>query len=264
MFSKSARAIYKANRQLFSSWKTCGLFVAVYAALLVTLYVFVSTREATVTQLGISLTLAVTAPMLFFVLQAASATYTSDIGAGFVLKRSVKEFWKLAAVSLPVVAIMMLALYLLGKAQTHIGISASVGPTPLSAGQTARQPLQSSLILLTTLKYLLLGVVAPLVLIQLWITVSNYGIRSLLSRFSKVVSSAFSPETLLIYAVGFLLFAVIPYFVLFRSITSQRAWVEITALTLRLVASAALLLVGWVTTVGALTIAATQPALEEP
>jgi len=57
-----------------------------------------------------------------------------------------------------------------------------------------------------------------------------------------------------VYACGFLIFAVAPYFLITKTISSERAWLEFSFLMLRLSASALLVLLGWVTTVGALSI----------
>ena len=50
MYLKSARAILSAVRMLFNKWTTLPL-IAVHGALLLAIYLFISTREATVSQL---------------------------------------------------------------------------------------------------------------------------------------------------------------------------------------------------------------------
>jgi hypothetical protein len=57
-----------------------------------------------------------------------------------------------------------------------------------------------------------------------------------------------------VYAFGFLVFAFGPYLLVLQTITTQRAWLELSLLILRLSASAMLVLLGWVTTVGAISI----------
>jgi hypothetical protein len=73
-------------------------------------------------------------------------------------------------------------------------------------------------------------------------------------RLGQVLSKTFAPESVLVYACGFLIFAVAPYLLLRKSISTEGAWLEISLLTVRLAASATLMLVGWVTTVGAISI----------
>ena len=259
MFLESAKAIYYATQQLFKSWRTMAWIAAIYTALLATIYFFVSTREATVTQLAISLSLAIAAPILFFMLQSASAAYTLNDKTSTVLKKSLGDFWKLIIVSLPVIALTLLAIYLLNRVQAHLSPLAASTQSQLSlGGQAFRQPW--GLTVLNTIKYLLVGVVAPLMLIQLWIAVSKHGLRLLFNRLREVGAGTFAPESFMIYIAGFVAFAVIPYLALFKPISSQRAWLEISLLTLRLLVGALLLLLGWVTTVGALSISTRTPA----
>lgn len=152
------------------------------------------------------------APALFFLIQSIGVTYTTGS-----LRKVVIVSFKLFIVSLPVIALTVFAVYKLN---------------------------------LTTLRYLLVAVVAPLLAIQLWIATSNKSLR----RLGQVLSKTFAPHSVLVYACGFLIFAVAPYLLLRKSISTERAWLEISLLTVRLALSATLTLVGWVTTVGAISI----------
>lgn len=91
--------------------------------------------------------------------------------------------------------------------------------------------------------------IVPLLAIQLWITVSNNGMR-----VRNVLSRTFAPQSMFVYAFGFLIFAVVPYLLLQKTISIQRPWLEVSVLLARLAISALLILIGWVTTVGALSI----------
>jgi hypothetical protein len=57
-----------------------------------------------------------------------------------------------------------------------------------------------------------------------------------------------------VYALGFLIFAVAPYFLIIKTIQTERAWLELSILVLRLSTAAVLILLGWVTTVGGLSV----------
>ncbi len=203
-------------RLLFTNRRALGLIVCIYAGLLTTLYLFVSTREATISQLLLTLFSIAVAPALFFLLQSISVTYAS----GSLRKVTIVSL-KLFIVSLPVIALTAFAAY-------------SVN--------------------MTILRYLLVAVVAPLLAIQLWIVTSNTGLRSLVKSLGQVLSRTFAPHSVFVYACGFLIFAVAPYLLLRKSISTERAWLEISLVTVRLAASAMLMLVGWVTTVGAISI----------
>jgi hypothetical protein len=225
MYLKSFKALLSAMRLLFTNRRALALIVTTYAGLLITLYLFVSSREATVSQLLLTFFSIAAAPALFFLLQSLSVAYATGGRIRSVALDGVKLFF----VSLPVIAITVFAVYTLSKLQTHLTIA-------------------------TTLRYLLSAVIAPLLAIQLWIATSNTGLRSLFKRLGQVLGKTFAPHSVVVYACGFLIFAVVPYLLLRKSISTERAWLEISLLTVRLAVSATLMLVGWVTTVGALSI----------
>ena len=218
-YSTSLHALTAAGRSLFSNRRSLLLMLAVYAGLLTAIYLFVSTREATVAQLVLTLVTVIGAPALFFVLQAAIVGPTSH----GLIKRS----GKLLAVSVPIIVLTVAALYGLNKFQTH--------PTIVIA-----------------VRYLLWAVVAPLLVVQLWIAVSNGGLG-----VRRVFARAFAPQSVFVYACGFLVFAVAPYFLLQKSIPAHRAWVELSLIVVRLGLTALLMLFGWAITVRALSIVKT-------
>ena len=221
MLSQSIIAITSSARLLFRRWKTLALLLAVYAALLTAVYVFVGTREATVGQLIVTLALFVVAPALFFLLQAITINFANDSTA----RKLLSDYLRLIVVSVPVIALTFAAIYGLNKLDTL--------PT-----------------LTTTLRYLLLGVVAPLLAIQLWIATSRGGLRSVTR---KVLTRTFAPQSVFVYACGFLIFAVAPYFLILKTVPTERAWLEFSLLVLRLSTGAVLILLGWATTVGAIS-----------
>lgn len=226
MYIKSLKAIFTAARLLFKSRRTLALMLIVYACLLTATYLFVSTREATVFQLVLTFVVVAVAPALFFLLQVLSVSYP---GAPASVRRLSSDCLKLIVVSVPVIAVTVLAVYGLNKIQSHLTI-------------------------VITLRYLLVAVVAPLLAIQLWIAASANGLRSLLSSLRRVLAGTFAPQSMFVYAFGFLVFAVGPYVLVLQTIPTQRAWLELSLLILRLSASAVLVLLGWVTTVGAISI----------
>jgi len=224
MYSSAITAIISAVRALLSNRRSLLLMLAVYTGLLAAIYLFVSTREATVSQLLLTFITVIVAPALFFVLQAATVSYTS----GPVSRGLIKNSFKLIVVSVPVIALTLVAVYGLNKLQTH--------PT-----------------IVTTVRYLLLAVIVPLLVIQLWITVSNAGMR-----VRNVLTRTFAPQSVFVYACGFLIFAVVPYLLLRKTMPNPRPWLEMSLFVVRLGLSALLILLGWVTTVGALSILSTK------
>ena len=229
MFSQAIRAEFSALRLLFKNRVMLLLLVAMYGALLLAGYLFVSTREATISQLLVTLGLVVVAPVLFFALQAVSVNYVSGPGANGLVRKSLYDGLRLVAVTVPVIGLTVLAFYGLRKIESHQTVVVAV-------------------------RYLLIGVVAPLLAIQLWVTASRDGLRALLRRAHKVTARAFAPQSVFIYACGALVFAIAPYFLIFHTSQIERAWLEVSLLAVRLVLSAFLILFGWVTTVGTLAL----------
>ena len=225
MYSQSIKAIFSAARSLLRNRRALLLMIAAYAGLLLAIYLFVSTREATISQLILTLMAVISAPALFFVLQAVGVSYAN----GPTSRGLIKNTLKLIAITVPVLALTLLTVYGLNKIQTH--------PT-----------------MVTAVRYLLLAVVIPLLAIQLWIAGSNSGLRVFVKNLRKVLSSAFAPQSMFVYACGFLIFAIVPYYLLQETISVQRPWLELSLLFLRLGVSALLILLGWVTTVGAISI----------
>ena len=242
MYLTSASAVWSAVRMLFKSWTVLPLMLALYAALLLALYLFISTREATIPQLILTFTLMCAAPLLFFLLQAASVNYPS--GPSGLLRKALRDCLKFIAVSLPVIGLTLLALYGVGKLQGRL----TIDPDTL---QPSSPNLMTTLIVL---RYLLIGVVAPLVTIQLWIATSTRGLREVIRSLRQTLAGAFAPQAVLVFAFGFLIFAVAPYFLLAQTIPIQRTWLEVSVFTARVVLSALLVLIGWVVTIGALSI----------
>jgi hypothetical protein len=152
-----------------------------------------------------------------------------------------------------VIALTILGLYVIGKLQGRLAVDPNtLQPTSVN-----------KLTLLIVLRYLLIGVVAPLVTIQLWIATSANGLRSPIRNVREALSKAFAPQSMLVFACGFLIFAVAPYFLLSKTMDIQRAWLEVSLLTARVVVSALMVLLGWVVTVGAISILSRKPAVQE-
>ena len=121
MLTETFSSIVTAVRRVFANWPALLLVAIVYLGLLVTLYFFVAVREASVAQVVLTFALALVAPLLFFVLQAMIASGFSDstqpLSAGLLAKRSLTGFWKFIVITLPLIALAILIIYLLGKYQ---------------------------------------------------------------------------------------------------------------------------------------------------
>lgn len=227
MFSKSFRALFSAVRLLCKNRRALLTLVLAWAGLLTAVYLFASTREATIFQLLLTLVVVIAAPALFFVLQAVSVTYTDEPVRR--IRQMAIDCLKLIVVSMPVIGITLLAVHGLNKVQTHVTLT-------------------------TTLRYLLIAVVAPMLAIQLWIATTNGGVRSRVKGLRRVLGRTFAPQSMFVYGCGFLIFAVVPFVLLQIGVSSERPWLELSVLVIKIAVSAMLVLLGWVTTVGAITI----------
>jgi hypothetical protein len=244
-------AFGSAAHELTSNSRALVTLVLLYAATLAASWAFFATREATVTQLVVTLLLAVAAPVLLLVTLTISVGYDySEQGALALLKQSLKDFWKLFVVSLPLILIGIAALYLLGKIQT--AGPATARAIASSARAPAQAPLEWKAVAVTATEYLLFWFALPLVAVHLWIATTRDGLKMALKGVARTIASAFAPSSILIYVVGFSVFAVAPYFLVFTKTPAASAWVEVGVLGARLALAAVLSLLGWVITARAM------------
>ena len=216
-------------RLLFKNKSMLLLLMLIYGALLFAGYLFVSTREATVTQLLVTLALVAIMPALFFALVAVSVSCVSKTG----VKKIFADGLRIVAVSVPLTVLTAIGIYVLGK-------------------------FDSALTTVVAARYLLAGVVAPLIAIQLWIAISREGLGSTLRSFRQIAIRALGPQSVFVYGCGLLIFAVAPYFLIFHTAQLDRAWLELSLLSARLFLSALLMLFGWVTTITTLSLLSQQ------
>jgi hypothetical protein len=259
MLTETIQSITTAARSVFRNWQSMLIIAIVYASLLAVLYFFVIVREATVVQVTLTFASAIVAPVLFFILQAMIAGENGSMPISSLLKRALTSFWKLILVTLPLIALGMLIVYLLGKAQAHFDANvreaAAALPRRMAASANPRQaspPIDWRAAMLSTIRYLAFGLVLPLVASHLCLATVHDGLRGAIRRITTLLSRAFAPRAVLIYIAGFLIFAVAPYFLLFRTTQTKHAWLELFFLVARLVVVFALTLFGWTITVRAL------------
>lgn len=279
MLTETFHSIITAARNVFRSWQSMLLIAAVYASLLALLYLFVSTKEATPVQVILTFAFAVTAPLLFFILQAMIAGGSAaeiaagspgkpeQLTTGFLLKRSLTSFWKLILISLPLIALAILIAYLLGRAQNYFGQNINepiTTPHPMAATANTppARPINWKVALFSTIRYLCFGLFLPLAAIHLWVATVHDGLSGAVRKIATLLSRAFAPQSVLIYIAGFLVFAVVPYFLLFKTTQSSHAWLELSFLVARLIVVFALTLFGWTITVRALARFSSNPPPE--
>jgi hypothetical protein len=237
-------------KALFGNISALVIFAALYALLLVTLYFYIATREATVWQVMITLAGLVVIPAEFFVLQAAIVNRTQH--DAFDWRCILRDALKFFVVTVPILIVGYVLWILLNKWQVHYP------PALITLAQSANKlrPTHWPSLWFATARCLIFGVALPLVTIQLWIECAGRDLKTLFTGFLKRLGSVFtracSADSVFTYALGLVLFVAIPYALLFIPITIKGNKTEFTFFSFRLVLVFVFTLVGWIVTVQAL------------
>jgi hypothetical protein len=255
----------RAVGRLFGNWRALVVLLLLYTAMLASLYFFIAVREASLWQVFVTFLLAALVPVLFFIIQVIGVRYV-DTGARVkeLLRAGVRDFWKLLVVTVPLLLLVWLIAYIFSKFQvgvapavTEAGRAAAAGAagaartTTASGGDAGLFSWKE--VIITTLRFLLLGLVMPLLAIQLWIEAAREGLVRAFKHTGRVVGRALAPGAVLVYAIGLLFFGVIPYFLITMSYSRGGAWTEISLLGARLLLASLFMLFGWLITIGALS-----------
>jgi hypothetical protein len=255
MIKESFAALGASTRDLFRNWRGLLLLGVLYGLLLASVYFFFATGVANVWQLVVTALTAAAAPLLFFLFQAAAANAAlPEATAARVARRVPRDFLKVLVLAVPVAFCAVLFVYLLGKLQGWLPKVGGPPSVPTVAGVLGERPvpLRWQDALLSSSWLVLLGFVLPLAAAHLWLSAARVGMTATLKGFHRVLGRAFAPRSVLVYAVGFFLFGLMPYFVLFTRTPLTNGSAELTVFGLRLALVFALTLVGWVVTLGAL------------
>lgn len=251
------RALGNSTRLVFKRWPATLVLLALYAALIAAVYSFFSTREATVGQVLVTFFLPLLAVVLFFVLQSFASGFGVEERTGRLISRSLKNFWALLLISIPIILLAWLVIYTSGHVQDSFKPAVQATARTVQAKvRNAAKPLSGNVpwqvTLTTTIEYVLLVLALPLASIHLWLSTSREGLKSAIKSSGRTIAHAFSPRSVIVYVLGFIVFAVIPYFLLFTRTPSSNAWVDVGLFVTRLFLAAVFSLIGWVITVSAL------------
>jgi len=257
---------FSAIATMFANPGALLVFATIYALLLVAAYIFISIREATIWQVLVTYALMILIPIGFFTLQAAIINRAIDqkLRWRVILVDALKFF----VVCIPVLLLVWLLYFLLNK------ISARY-PAPVVEVVATNQielppptpPLHWPSLIFSTLRFVLWGVAFPLATIHLWVAVAGGELRTLFSNGAKVffkrtgsaLARAFSPDSVLLYGLGLVVFFVLPYVLLVPTFTVNGNKREFAVFVLRLLLSFLFSLIGWVWTLTAF--ARTVPGL---
>ncbi len=236
------------------------VFAIIYALLLVASYIFIWIREATISQVLFTYALMFLIPIGFFTFQAAIIDRALD--QKFRWRVILIDALKFLAVTIPVLLLLWLLYYLLNKVAGRYPVPVVQAPPPPvdPATPPPTPPLHWPSLFFTTLRFVLVGVAFPLVAIQLWIAIAggelrglfSQGVRPFFARIGSAIARAFSSESVLIYGLGLIIFAVLPYIALTPRFSISGNKTEFAIFGLRLLLAFMFSLVGWVSTVTAL------------
>jgi hypothetical protein len=257
MIKQILKSIAASTRLVFKRWPAALLLLLIDGALAAATYLFFSTREATVGQVLLSLMLPLLAVMLFFVLQTMIARLGSEANTPRLIAESLRDFWKLILISIPIIAVAWLIIYVAGRIEESFTPAVQQATRTLPAKpRNPVRPAGSSVpwqvTLTTTVKYVLLLVAIPLAAVHLWLRTAREGLKIAVKTSGRLLGHAFGARSVLVYALGFVVFGVLPYFLLFTRTPANNAWVEAGFLGARLLIAGLLSLIGWAITVCAL------------
>jgi hypothetical protein len=125
-------------------------------------------------------------------------------------------------------------------------------------------------VLFATARLLILGIVLPLAAIHLWIEVTAYdlrsffggGVKTVLQRIGNALARAFQFDSVLTYALGLIIFVLVPYVILFLRIPVKGTKTDFAVFILQLLLAFVFTLIGWVVTLT--TLAKIEPAPPAP
>jgi hypothetical protein len=252
MITETFTLMFRATIGLVRNWRLSTVLSGIYALLLSTIYLFLTTREASVAQLIFGFSLALAAPLLFFSLQAITASKANESGRGLFLKKLLTKVFTLLLVSIPIIACAILIVYLLSKGEGYFARHLTVGDIANASRDSLPKGIHWPSALIMSLRYLTIGLILPLTLMQFWISNVENGLGFTIRRFRENICRAFRAQSVLIYMSGFLLFGVLPYFILRHQIVIQRPWLELSVFVARLALAFVLTLFGWAVTLRAL------------
>lgn len=256
MIKDSLNAIADSTRATLRGWRGLLVLALLYFVPYASVYLFFSTGQATAWQLVLSGLTALAAPLLLVVLIAATANFAlpERQTAGVVARGGLRDSWKDLLLALPVAALGWLFFYLLGKLQEHLPKIVEDAPRVFvnATAESRPTPLHWQDALMSWLWIVLFGVVLPLLAAHLWLGVARDGLKVTLRRIHRVVARAFAPRAVLVYTVGFFVFALLPYFVLYTRTAVTNGWAELLMFGLRIAVAFVLTLLGWTITLGAL------------
>ena len=245
-------------KSTFTNIPALLVFAVLYAVLLVSAYFFISTREASLWQVFVTYALMILLPAEFFLFNTSIVDRVRM--QKFNWRAIIVDAVKCFIVTIPVLLIAGLVYYLLSKLAGRFPAPVVI-PLPPTAAAARPQPIHWPTLIFASLRFVLVGIAAPLTLIHLWIAVTGRQIEGgIMTRMSSSLARAFAFESVLIYALGLICFFALPYLVLFVPVSLKGNKADFAVFMLRLLFAFVFSFTGWVVTMSALT----RNAIERP
>jgi hypothetical protein len=277
MTKETLSSVFSAARGILRDWPALVALAVLYAALVSACGLFITTREATTFQVALTFALAAVVPLLLSVVLAGCAYYAvGERRAVPLVVRSLKGFWKVLLLGLPVVALTVLTVWGMNKLEARVrhdpaaeasetfddgsgavtesgGAIVERAPDSDEGEAAQRKPkVRWAYVFYWSARLLLLGLVLPLLAAHLWLAAARGGFGSALRRIHRIVARAFSPRSVFIYAVGMILFALLPYFLITKGGSVGTGWPAVALFSARIGLALLLTLFGWLVTMTAL------------
>ena len=248
------RRLLETTKSLLTNPRALAVFAVLYAVLLATLFGFMRIREATVWQVVLTMLFLALIPIEFFILQAGILQHARADKFGWA--RLMRDAIKLAVVTIPIIVLGFVVVYLLNKWQVRYPTPAAA-ILPITPGPPKAPPLHWPTLLFATLRFLLLGLALPLATIHLWIDVTAHdlrtsfggGAKTFLKRIGNVFARVLAFDSVLIYALGLIVFVLVPYAILFVPIKVTGTKTDFAIFVARLLLVYVFTLMGWIVTV---------------
>jgi hypothetical protein len=244
---RASREVMAAFRsaiwKLVVNWPSVLCLWLLYLGWMGTLYLFLTTREATMGQVMLGL---IVTPLLgiwlFFLLQALGLSVTR-LGLGLIekWKRAWRESGKIAMVTFPLVALavgLVLGIEQIGAwlVEQQLGGAGALRRWVLGVWDWSQT--------------FLLFFFFPLWSLHCWLAVVRRGVGSSVGEMGRIFLEAFAPGSVLIYFLTTSLFGGLAWGLLFTRPTIEGVWLELSLFVLRVGGALLVIFLGWLLLLG--------------
>lgn len=242
--------IAEAARRLTASLSSVLVALLLYLLLLGAVFLFLTTRESSVWQVAMGLVVwPLVAVLIFFVAQAFGlVAIRAGIDTGYKLKRAFVDSSKLIVATLPLLVVVLGALYGL-EALDGLLIRRMVDLDSSQIDWLTRSRLG-----LEWVRTAMLWVVFPLLAIHWWILALRDGTWRALRGARRVVGQALNPGSILVYLLTAGFYGGLAWLLFRLRPTIEREWLELWLFGARMALALLVVFLGWLLTLGSLAV----------